>query len=117
MRSRLLGLAIWIAIAGAAGPAAAGTMVAQIVPPFTSFTPPMRPFPRPHPPAPPIAVPFPLWGWGDPYTAPSNISINVTPPAPAAPPPAPVVYNPPSAETTPAGVEVVRCMSTSPAKQ
>jgi len=98
---------------------------AQIVPPFTSFTPGTAPGvvaprpPHPHPPVPPpvIGTPFPFW-WGDTgYNPPAqspNVNVVVNP-APEPPPP-PVVYNPPSAEMTPSGAEVVRLMSTSPAR-
>ena len=94
---------------------------AQIVPPFSSFTPaPTMSFipPHPRPPFPP-PVPFPFWGLGSVVESapaqPSNVNVVVNP-APA-PPPVPVVYNPQTAETTSAGIEIVRCMSTSPAQK
>ena len=101
-----------------------GPAGAQIVPPFTSFTPgtapgfvaPRPPHPRPPVPPPIIATPYPFWdgvGYSAPAPAPDvNVVVN---PAPEPPPP-PVVYNPPSAEITPSGAEVVRLMSTSPAR-
>jgi hypothetical protein len=96
---------------------------AQIVPPFTSFTPGTAPGfvtpPHPHPPV-PVPTPIigtPFWWGGTDYSAPAqspdlNVVVN---PAPEPPPP-PVVYNPPSTEITPSGAEVVRLMSTSPAR-
>jgi hypothetical protein len=118
------GLVISVSLALAMMPAVAGSAWAQIVPPFTSFTPVVPPMgqnaPPPHPPPPippPVPVPFPIWGWGAaaaPAQAPSNVNVIVNP-APPAPPP-PVVYNPPTTETTAGGIDVVRCMSTSPGK-
>jgi hypothetical protein len=120
MRAWLSLLGICVGLSTQISPAGA-----QIVPPFTSFTPgtapgfvtPMPPHPRPPVPIPPpvIAAPFPFWdgvGFNAPAQPPNvNVVIN---PAPEPPPP-PVVYNPPSTEITPSGAEVVRLMSTSPA--
>ena len=103
----------------------AGPGAAQIVPPFTSFGPGAAPnfippvVPRPPHPRPPMPVPFPIFGFASDTgtAAPSNVNIIVNPaPYPPAPPPPPVVYNPPSTEMSPSGVEVVRLMSTSPAR-
>ncbi len=122
--SGLAGAVFAQAETGFAQPLAAGTQIAQIVPPFTSFGPgivppfgsPMRPpHPHPRPPFPP-PIPFPFFGVstdGDAAGAPSNVNITINP-APAPPPPQ-VIVNPPSSEISPSGVEVVRLMSTSPA--
>jgi hypothetical protein len=102
-----------------------GAAWAQIVPPFTSFTPnpPMQNFvtpmpphpPHPHPQPPIIGAPFAFWGGVD-YSPPPQQPPNVNVVVPPEPPPPPVVYNPPSSEITPSGTEVVRLMSTSPAR-
>src|SRR5262249_4197437 len=94
---------------------------AQIVPPFSSFTPaPTMSFipPHPRPPFPP-PVPFPFWALGsDVESRPAHPSIEtvVVTRAPA-PPPRPVAYNPPTAETPSSGIQIVRCMITSPAQK
>jgi hypothetical protein len=85
-----------------------------IVPPFTSFTGGFTSFGQGS------ALSFPLFGdsgvFGGAGVASDSgsgvtLMINTAPPAP---PPAPVVYNPPTVEKSAAGVEVVRLMNTSP---
>jgi hypothetical protein len=89
----------------------------HIVPPFTSFS--SRPhFGRQAPflfdGASDGSFPFPFYDSGFSGDDPSSsapVSLNAQP---AAEPPPPAAYNPPTVEMTPAGVEVVRLMSTSP---
>ena len=101
-----------------------------IVPPFTSFdTPFFRKFGRRFPffgqgagffgQGAGVSVPFWFGDWFDNGFGNGALQAGSTPMYiinPAVPPPPPVVYNPPTVETTPAGVEVVRLMSTSPAR-
>ena len=122
-----LALPSWPAVAGGFGFRMASRPMhmgfSRIVPPFTSFdTPFFRKFGRRFPFfGQGAGVSFPFWfgDWSDNGFGNGALQAGSTPMYiinPAVPPPPPVVYNPPTVETTPAGVEVVRLMSTSPAR-